>query len=45
MCFDGTDVKKLPVRYLGVPLISTRLEVRDHECIKQKNLNRISKLD
>ena len=37
----GMEAKDFPVRYLGVPLISTRLQVRDCECIKERMLSKI----
>ena len=37
----GMESRELPVKYLGVPLISTRLKVRDCEEIKKKILNRV----
>ena len=36
------DLKDLPVRYLGVPLISTKLKAVDCECIKDRMLKRVS---
>ena len=38
---SGMAVKELPVKYLGVPLISTRLRVRVCEEIKKKMLMRV----
>lgn len=35
------EVKELPIKYLGVPLISTRLKARDCEAIKGRILQRI----
>lgn len=37
----GVEAKALPVRYLGVPLIYTKLKARDCEEIKLKILKRI----
>ena len=37
----GMGIHNLPVRYLGVPLISTRLKARDCEDIKKKILHRV----
>ena len=39
--YMGMEIKELPVKYLGVPLISTRLKVRDCESIKSRILARI----
>lgn len=37
----GMEVRDLPVRYLGAPLLSTKLRARDCEYIKKKILKRI----
>ena len=37
----GIEVKSLPARYLGVPLISTKLRARDYDSIEDKMLSRI----
>ena len=39
--YMGMEVQDFPVRYLGVPLISTRLKARDCESIKLRILNKI----
>lgn len=37
----GINTKELPVRYLGVPLISTRLRSRDCDDIKKRIVARV----
>lgn len=38
----GIELKELPVRYLGVPPISTRLKYVDCECLKEIMLKRVT---